>query len=199
MKNKNLKKHITDGLLIVFSVLFALTINKVADNYQTEKRKEIALESIKKELIKNSGIIKEWKAKHIKIREKLSKMLEGKNDSLKSKLIHNNYFDFGLLTDNENLINSLLTNTAWETAKSTGIISEFDFETTQELTDTYVLQKIITDKSIMRILDFIFNMEANKKENIDAILIQFNLRFGELIGQEYSMEYLYEKAIKNIK
>ncbi len=74
-----------------------------------------------------------------------------------------------------------------------------DFETTQKLTDAYALQKLITDKSIMRIPDFILNMETHKKENLDATPIQFNLRFRELIGQEYSIEYLYEKAIENMK
>ena len=34
-----------------------------------------------------------------------------------------------------------------------------------------------------------------KNENIDATLVQFHLRFRELIDQEYSMEYLYENAI----
>ena len=199
MKNTNLKKHITDGLLIVFSVLFALTINRITENYQTEKKKDIALENIKKELNKNSEIIKEWKTKHIKIGEILNNIIEGKNDSLKSKLIKNNFLDLRLLTNNEGLINSLLTNTAWETAKSTGIISEFDFETTQQLTNVYSLQKIITDRTIMKILDYYFNTEAHKKENIDAILIQFHLRFRELIGQEYSMVNLYENTIKNIK
>jgi len=39
MKNTNFKKYIIEGLLIVFSVLFALAINKLAENYQTEKKR----------------------------------------------------------------------------------------------------------------------------------------------------------------
>ncbi|WP_187696149.1 hypothetical protein, partial [Xanthovirga aplysinae] len=98
-----------------------------------------------------------------------------------------------------NLANRMLTSTAWETANSTGIISEFDFETTQKLTQAYSLQKIIMDKSIIKIIDYYFNTEAHKKENIDAILIQFHLRFSELIGRENLMEIRYENAIKSIR
>lgn len=196
-KKTSFKKHLTDGILIVFSVLFALTINKIADNHQTNKRKEFALESIHKELARNAEIITEWKAKHSEIAKRLNALSEGENDSLKAELTKRAFLDLGLLTNNESLINSILTNTAWQTANSTGIISEFDFETTQKLTYVYSMQSVLTDRTVMKILDFYFDMEAHKMENIDAILIQFRLRFGELIGQEYLLESLYADAIKS--
>ncbi len=57
----NLKKYLADSILIVFSVLFALFINKVYDDHKTEQRKLIALESIQKELTRNNAILTEWK------------------------------------------------------------------------------------------------------------------------------------------
>ena len=51
---KNLKKYFAEGLLIIFSVLFALFINKLFDDYKTNQKKTVAIESIQKELSQNS-------------------------------------------------------------------------------------------------------------------------------------------------
>ncbi len=54
------RKYIVDGVLIIFSVLFALFINKLFDDYQTRKRKEVAIKSIEKELYRNQEILNNW-------------------------------------------------------------------------------------------------------------------------------------------
>ncbi|MDT0643967.1 hypothetical protein RM553_14105 [Zunongwangia sp. F363] len=198
MKHKY-KKYLAEGTLIIFSVLFALFINKLFDDYQTASRKEIALQSIRKELYKNQEILKNWKERHIKIRNRISAILEGKNNGLKEDLKNQPYLNLGILTGNESLIDAILTDTAWESAKSTGIISEFDFETIQQLTNVYSMQEEITQKTIEKILDYYFNSEAHDLENIDKILIQFQLRFWELTGQEELISSLYKEAIEQIE
>ncbi len=199
MKKSVIKKRIADGLLIVFSVLFALGINKLSDNYKTKQRKEIALESIKKELHQNADIVAKWNEKHQRILKRISEISSGKEDSLKNELLQKKFLDLGVLTGGESLIDELTTSTAWESAISTGIISEIDFETTQKLTYAYSLQKFITEKSIQEIIDIYFALETHKKENLDVVLIQFQLRFGELVGQERSLKHLYQKAIEQIE
>jgi hypothetical protein len=108
------------------------------------------------------------------------------------------YLNFGLLTDNQSLIDELLTQTAWETAKTTGIISEFDFETTQMLTRVYDLQTQISEKSLMNIREYYYESEAHDMQQINRILVQFSLRFWELTGQEEALDQLYEKAINDL-
>ncbi len=198
MKNMSLKKYIIDGLLIVFSVLFALAINKLAENYQTNKRKNIALNSIKMELKNNSKIIKEWNQTHQEIKQKLDEILAGKNDSLNSKLIEGNRLHFETLTSKP-FINSLMSNTAWETAQTTGIISEFDFETIQKLTFVYNLQNIITEKSSMKIIEMLYDRRIMKIDEKNTLLIELNTRISDLVGQEQGLEYLINDAIKNLK
>ena len=156
---KNTKKYFSEGLLIVFSVLFALFINKLFDDYKTNKKKTIAIESIQKELYRNSSILGNWKEQHIKIRNRITEIVEGRNDSLKTELLKYEFLNLGVLTNNESLIDAILTNTAWESAKSTGIISEFDFETTQKLTHVYSMQEVLTDRTIAKILDYYFDTE----------------------------------------
>ena len=196
---KNLKKYLAEGLLIVFSVLFALFINKLFDDYKTDKKKTIAIESIQKELHRNSSILEHWKAQHIKIRNRIAEVVEGRNDSLKTELLQYEFLNLGVLTNNESLIDAILTNTAWESTKSTGIISEFDFETTQKLTHVYAMQEVLTERTIAKILDYYFDTNAHNMENIDQILIQFQLRFWELTGQEELMTKLYNEAINHIQ
>ncbi|MCG2432122.1 hypothetical protein [Aequorivita xiaoshiensis] len=195
---KNLKKYFAEGLLIIFSVLFALFINKLFDDYKTNQKKTVAIESIQKELSQNSKILVNWKEKHMEIRNRITEIIEGQNDSLKTELLKYEFLNLGVLTNNESLIDAILTNTAWESAKSTGIISEFDFESTQKLTHIYSMQEVLTERTIAKILDYYFDTNAHNMENIDQILIQFQLRFWELTGQEELMDNLYKEAIKKM-
>ena len=199
MKNTNLKKYVAEGFLIVFSVLFALFINKLFDDYKTMQKKEVAIESIKKELNRNALIVKDWKARHIIIRDRIVSVNNGKNDSIKNELLKNKFFDLGILTNQETLIDNTLTKTAWESAKSTGIIAEFDFKTIEILTQVYSLQDLITEKTIGELLNFYFDTETHNLDNLDQTLIQFQLRFRELTGQEEIMIYLYDDSIKKIE
>jgi len=72
-----LNKYLADGLMIVFSVLFALFINKMAENYQVHKDKVVAEKNILNELTSNKKIIEEWRSIHNLI---LNKLQEIKND-----------------------------------------------------------------------------------------------------------------------
>ena len=134
---------------------------------------------------------------YYKIGITIKNIVANKNDSLKRKLKNNDYINLSLLTNNESIVNDMLTSTAWESARSTGIIAEFDFETTQKLTELYNLQEIIVDKSLANLVDFYFD-NADKINELDSILLQLKLRFSELVGQEYLLKILYEEAIKEL-
>ena len=191
----NIKKYLGEGLLIIFSVLFALFINKTFEDYKTRQERDIAKASIIKELQDNQAILKNWKEKHIEIRNRITEMIAGKNDSLKSELKKYSYLNLGLFTNNESLIDAILMSTAWESARTTGIISEFDYKTIQKLTQVYTMQEILADKTLMKILDYYFNTESHDIQNIDKILVQFQLRFWELTGQEELLTLLYAEAL----
>lgn len=189
--------HLIQAILIFASVLLAFYITKVSDNYKTSKKKEVALENIRKELNRNLATVEIWQKKHVKIANRINDIAEGKNDSLKTELLKHDFFNLGILLNNEGLIDEFIYNTAWETSKTTGIISEFDFETTQDLNNVYFSQKNLLD-GVTSITDLFFNIETHRMENFDAILFQFRLRFGELIGREQFAKHLYEKSIISI-
>jgi len=194
-----IKKHLIEGSLIVFSVLFALLINKSFENYQTNRKRGIAEESIIKELQQNQYILNRWKEKHIEVRNRISNILDGKSDSIRSELMKYDYLNLGVLTNNESLVDAILTSTAWESAKTTGIISEFDYETIQILTQVYTLQTNLSDRTLIKILDYYFDSEAHDMTKLNKTLVQFHLRFWELTGQEELMSTLYDNAITKMK
>ncbi len=155
----NYKKYLAEGFLIVFSVLFALFINKMYDDHQTQKKKNIALAGIVQELHRNKAILAAWKSRHEKIRDRISGVIEGRGDSLRAELKQYDYLNLGILTNGESLVDDILTSTAWESAKTTGVISEFDFETTQKLTHVYTMQEVLMESTMAKILDYYFNSE----------------------------------------
>lgn len=198
MKN-TLKKYLVDGLLIVFSVLFALFINKLAESTKINKQKKIAIESIQKELYRNAGIVNDWYPRHKATMVRINDVLEGRNDSLKNEFLKYQFLNLALLTEDESLMDAFLTNTAWETAKTTQVISEFDFETIRSLTFVYDMQEVITEKTMIKILDYYFDREAHNLEQLEPTLIQFQLRFSELVGQEALIQDFYDKAINRLE
>lgn len=195
----SLKKHLAEGMLIVFSVLFALLINKAFEYYQTQEKKAIALESIQKELQQNAATIEDWKERHQAIHQRIAQLVAGEQDSLKQAIQGQPYLNMGMLTANENFIDAVLTNTAWETARTTGIISEFDFETTRKLTFVYDMQEMLMNKTINSILNYYFDEKAHDMARLDQVLLQFQLRFGELTGQENLLDYMYEDVLQTLQ
>ena len=95
-----MKKYFGEGLLIVFSVLFALFINKAFEHYKTIEKKDIAKESIIKELYQNQSILSKWKDRHIEIRDRISSVINGEADSIKIELRKYEYLKLGILTNN---------------------------------------------------------------------------------------------------
>jgi uncharacterized protein YcbK (DUF882 family) len=83
----------------------------------------------------------------------------------------------------------------WETAKTTGIIGEMDFETTQKLTEVYLLQDVISKKTLGQLNKFLFDPGAHDMDKIDPTLIQLHLRLWELTGQENLLEDLFKEIL----
>ena len=47
-------------------------------------------------------------------------------------------------------------------------------------------------------IDFLFDPSAHNMQNLDATLIQLQLRFWELTGQENLLADLYENVLKEL-
>lgn len=195
-KNKvNFKKYLGEGLLIVFSVLFALFINKTYEDAKTDKDKINAIEQIKAELFENQKILNNWMADHNAILENLNILLERKMDSIQILANNKGYLPMQMILNDRNLLDKPLSNSAWSSAQSTGIISEFDFIILLNFSETYELQQLIMNTSIEKIAERLF-LKSNDIEHIKDLLIELRLRFMNLRGQEYRLEHLYTETIE---
>ena len=195
-----INKYISESLMIVFSVLFALFINQLAQNYAKHKDKKIAQNNIVEELKNNEKIVKDWVKNHQKILNNLKDLTEDKNDSLKNLLVKNKFFELGMLNGNNSLTKEFPVSTAWETTKSTGIISEFEFEKIQVLTETYTQQNLILMQTFQKINDEYFsNLQhqplSNYENHIDQKSLQYFYLFRELVGQEKFLLDYYENIL----
>jgi hypothetical protein len=198
MKYRKKSKYLADGLLIVFSVLFALFIDKMYDNNKTFHRKEIALTNVKNEVFRNKEVIEEWHKNHVIILDRLNSLLGGKNDSLRNEIQKKEFLDFGLLLGEEGFMNEILFNTSWETIKSTGIIAEFDFDTTQQLTSVYLTQDWLVEKTLPKLADVLY-IEAPSTQNTTRALVQLSILFNDLTHQENALIDNYIKALEKLK
>lgn len=195
---KKFKDYLLEGFLIIFSVLFALFIENYAQSVKVQKQKDIALERIKMELARNAKILSEWIPAHQEIYNHLHKSDHAQKDSLKNVLMKFEQFNIDLLLNDTQLINTVLANTAWETAKSTGIVAEFDFELTEHLTQVYSFQEIVMNNSIMEIVGIFMDQKTHDLNNLDASLKQLEIRFRELTGQERFLLETYEASLAKL-
>ncbi len=191
----NFKKYLGEGFLIVFSVLFALYINKTYEKAKTTSAKNNAIKQIKAELLENQNTLDDWIADHKTILENLNHLIESKNDSIQIIVKNNSYIPTQTLLANKNLMSKPLSNSAWSSAQSIGIISEFDFQTLKNINETYALQQLILETSIEKIAER-FLLKSNDVENTKALLIEFRLRFQNLQGQETRLQQLYNETIE---
>ena len=91
-----------------------------------------------------------------------------------------------------------MSSTAWETARYTGIIAEFDYAEVEKLTRIYTVQDVIFKGTLASILDFLFQRETHDLQNLDSYLLQLKLQFTEITDQEYYLKALYEDWSKNL-
>jgi hypothetical protein len=190
--------YVLEGFLIVFSVLFALYIENYVENLKTKERKQLALERIRLEIARNSKVLAEWMPKHDATYQLLYRSSLTNNDSLKKVLLMYNYFNINVLTKQESVFNTILTATAWETAQSTQIASEFDFELMESLTQVYALQSLIMDRTLQEIIGVYLDRNSHDLDNVDDTLKQFEIRYQDLTGQEKVLASAYNDVLTKL-
>lgn len=154
------------------------------------------LDYIYQELSDNSFILSRWIQRHGRIRDRLRNMVQNEEDSVRKRLVAGGHINFEIITNGEVLIDALLTETAWDAAKSTKVVSDFEFEQVQEFTRVYNLQRIIMDGTTSKFLDVYMDRKTHEMENLETTLIQLNIVMEEMVGQEQTLQYMIQEALK---
>jgi hypothetical protein len=196
MKKKAIRKYLIEAFLIVFSVSLALFLNKIFEDKKVRKQQRIARESLVRELTHNLRVTEQILPLHKSVLKRVDSI---STVSAASDLYENRHFDLSRLTNGKSLMQELLTSTAWETARSTGIIAEFDYNEVEILTNVYGLQDVILNKTMGGIVELFFKPETHDSTNVEATLLQLRLRFNELVGQEYLLIESYNQALRDLE
>ena len=179
--------------LIVFSVLFALFIDRMATDAKTNEQKRTALARIHQELSENEKLIREMIPIHDTVIQNLNAAISNQNDTLRQQIARDGYLDYLLLANGKSLFARYPSRTSWEAAKSTGIISEFDYETIEACEGAYGSQEMIVSNTLPKIIEDLFELDPSQ---LDQKLIKFRLKFIEIRLQEKTLQKLLQEAIK---
>ncbi len=200
LDRKEIKKLLLESALIVFSVLLALFINRTAENIKIRNQKRAALEKIYKEVYNNNAITQEWQARHQVFLGRIKKIVSDKNDTLRTVLLQREYIDIDLITNGKGMASNLMSSTAWDAAKSTQIISEFDYETVEVLTTLYQSQAITID-ALNKLVELYYdNSVYSNEEGFQKFMLKFQLYFTELLIQERNLiQQRYKEALKALQ
>ena len=183
-----------EGGLIVFSVLFALFIDRIADIVKTNQQKTTSLTRIHKELARNDSLVGELVVLHQSVVQNLNSAVANKSDTLRLQIARDGYVEYRLLAGGRSLFPRYPSNVAWETAKATGIISEFDYATTEACTAAYASQNAIVNVTLPKIIEDLFDVNTSQA---DRKLVKLRLEFEEILAQEKSLKYLLGKALQH--
>jgi hypothetical protein len=196
MRKREVNRLLLEGGLIVFSVLFALFIDRLAEEYKTSKQKKIALARIHQELAANKALVRLVLVRHKRVVSNLTRASSNPLDSLRAELAKKAYLDFSLLSEGKSIYPRLPSSVSWEAARSTGIVAEFDYQIVEACTDVYSSQETIARVTLPKIIDNLF--EAGNG-SLDNKLIELQLGFEELIAQEQTLLERVELALKKTK
>lgn len=185
--------------LIIFSVLFALFVNRCAENQRTEEQREVALKRIAEELRTNKELIGEAIRIHKTALGNLRKAAANKSDSLRRYLADHRYINsqfFAYFVGGKgSFYPRMPSSTSWDAAKSTGIVAEFDYAEVDVLTAAYTTQETFKESTLPYIIRIFADPIADDElETINALAA----RIEELISQEKTAISYTEEALEII-
>lgn len=182
-----------ESLLIVFSVLLALFLNEAWNRRSERAATEEQLGSIRLELADNQRILADWLERHEAIAANMAALRETEPDE---PLVVDGKLDIGRVFG-RSLADTMVRDTAWETAKTTGLVRHFDLRCANLLTDLYGLQEVI-ERQIWKIAGMLQEREAHEAEHLPQTLALLEVSMQELQGQEHLLASAYREALSQL-
>jgi hypothetical protein len=128
------KEYLGESLLIVFSVLLALSVTEYISKLHEKNNTISILRSIVSELNHNKNAIHEMQDYNLQVLGKIDSILINKN--LQKEVVSNNDIHIKLFAP-QDILYRYLENVAWTIAKNNDIMSKLDIESISILTKVY--------------------------------------------------------------
>jgi hypothetical protein len=180
--------------MIVFSVLLALMLNEVRNNWLETRQTRQLLANVKEEIYRNQLIVKKLVTYHQQVAGSVEAALE--NDSIRGQLIGNKGFNFFMLAP-KGIIEDKINATSWDIALNSNIAIRTDFKTTMLLTELYDQQKLVKD-AVNALIVIFESRDVHKKENLQETLILLRNLINELQGRENSLLFYYKEGLQTL-
>lgn len=185
-----------EAFLIVLSVLLALFLDESRARRADARATRAQLEAIGSELRSNLEVVQDWSERH----GRMAQRLEGHwsdLDEARTRLFDGVELDLQELFG-ESLLDNNVRSTAWQTARTTGVVRHFDPSLTAQLTSIYDLQSDGALRTLSRITDLLFERATHRPEQLAETLAVMRMLFGELRGQEALLLGSYEAVLAEV-
>ena len=193
---RNWKDYLGESFLIIFSVLLALFLTEIINNFHEKEQTRGLVNNIRDELVKNKTREQELYQYDLLILKNIDSALKDK--SLQQQLVSGGEFHYDRIIPN-GVLYRYLDNVAWEVARNHNISSKIDFKIISALTRIYEDQAKTT-KIEDEIAKIIFSRESTKIENIGETLILIRNNYkGWAVDRAPGLLDQYDKAINALE
>jgi hypothetical protein len=190
------KEYIEESVLIIFSVVLALSLTELFQKIHEDKRLRQVVHELRQELISNR------KAEEIQLRYHLQ-VLKNIDAALADPAIAQKFINSGALNLKiiapEGVLCRDLDDVAWEVAKQNNIFTKLDLGTYRLLTTIYDNQQRIvkSESEIARVLE---SWESRKPENLRTTLILVKENYlGWAVDRAPELLARYQEAIEKLR
>ncbi|MEL6535085.1 MAG: hypothetical protein AAFQ98_06720 [Bacteroidota bacterium] len=191
---KSLVKYVIDLLIVAFGVFLGILINERMDQAKMDRNQEKALQYITNELKLNHDQLVDIIAYHEQVKENFLRLEETLSvEDLAGYYHRSEVFSFTKIEGWNGITLPNYETIAFESAKLSGAIQEFDFETTQLISKVYKMIDFNADFG-RSVLDKMLEMDSDTKV-VDAVGMIKLLTFDVLVTEHQ----LYQELGKIIQ
>lgn len=193
---RNWKDYLTESLLIVFSVVFALVLTEIFNTMHEKQHTREILNAVRTELINNRKAEEEQYRYHLQVLQNIDSALA--NPVFGSKFISNGVLNMKTVMPDGVLYRDL-NDVAWQVAKQDNIFAKVDLSVYSLLTEIYDNQERIT-KSEQEIANVLFTRESRTaSDNRVTLLLLHDNYHGWAVDRVPGLLKNYSKAIDALR
>jgi hypothetical protein len=174
-------------LCIVISILLALWIGDVAENFKNRKLAMKALINFRQELQANKDFMQQSLPLHTEYIKKL--------EAIQPPI--NSWSDIDRQIHFTGLGPSSAYNTAWDTAVATNALVQIDYDTVKSLSRVYLRQKYV-ESVRQKFLDVFYSPTTFRNDNAVGLVQSMHIMFLDLARVEDNVIKDYEGVLKLI-
>jgi hypothetical protein len=194
---RTISKYFIEFLIVAFGVYLGVYAGEIQSEKRTNEKKEKSLAFIIEELENNHAKLEASYQYHKSIQEEFYEITQTIDPSdYLTPYIGNTLFKHDKIKGWKGLGNSNLDDTAFETAKISGIIQEFDFETIQAISGIYQFQDEYTDISNSLLNKFISFNSSTTVLDMMSVIDQMG---SDLKDYEYACKERISQVLELLK